>query len=94
MQETWFDPWVEKIPLEKGMPIHSSILTWRTPQTEEPSRPQSWGHKESDRTKQRSFSFSPLQKNLVNPWHEHLTLDEPLVKGIHGYHYSSSLGWF
>jgi len=27
-------------PLEKGMAIHSSILTWRIPWTEEP-----WNHK-------------------------------------------------
>ena len=26
IQETRFDPWVRKIPLEKGMVIHSSIL--------------------------------------------------------------------
>ena len=31
-----FDPWVGKIPLEKGMAPHSSILTWRIPWTEEP----------------------------------------------------------
>ena len=28
-------------PLEKEMAIHSSILTWRIPWTEEPGRPQS-----------------------------------------------------
>ena len=31
-----FDPWVGKIPLEEGMAIHSSILAWRFPWTEEP----------------------------------------------------------
>ena len=30
-------------PLEKGMAIHSSILAWRNPQTEEPGRLQSMG---------------------------------------------------
>ena len=30
-----FDPWVEKIPLEKEMATHSSILAWRIPWTEE-----------------------------------------------------------
>ena len=30
-------------PLEKGMATHSSILAWRTPQTEEPGRLQSMG---------------------------------------------------
>ena len=38
-------------PLEKGMAIHSSILSWRIPQTEEPGGLQSQGHKESDPTK-------------------------------------------
>ena len=41
MQETWFDPWVRKIPLEKGMATHSSILAWRIPCTEEPGGLQS-----------------------------------------------------
>ena len=30
-----FDPWSED-PLEKGMAIHSSILAWKIPWTEEP----------------------------------------------------------
>ena len=30
-------------PLEEGMAIHSSILAWRTPQTEEPGRLWSMG---------------------------------------------------
>ena len=30
-------------PLEEEMAIHSSILAWRTPQTEEPGRLQSLG---------------------------------------------------
>ena len=34
--------WVQSLgwedPLEKGMATHSSILTWRIPGTEEPSR--------------------------------------------------------
>ena len=33
-----FDPWVGKIPLEEGMATHSSILAWKIPWTEEPSR--------------------------------------------------------
>ena len=31
-----FNPWVRKIPLEKEMVTHSSILAWRVPWTEEP----------------------------------------------------------
>ena len=30
-----FDPWVRKIPLEKGMATHSGILAWRIQRTEE-----------------------------------------------------------
>ena len=37
-------------PLEEGMAIHSSILAWRIPWTEEPGGLQSMGHKESDTT--------------------------------------------
>ena len=39
-----FNPWVGKIPLEKGMATHSSILAWRSPWTEEPGRLIPWGH--------------------------------------------------
>ena len=35
MQETWFNPWVGKIPLEREMAPHSSILAWKIPWTEE-----------------------------------------------------------
>ena len=36
MQETWIPSLGQADPLEKGMATHSSILTWRIPQTEEP----------------------------------------------------------
>jgi len=35
-------------PLEKGMAVHSSILAWRIPWTEEPGRLQSMRSQESD----------------------------------------------
>ena len=37
-------------PLEKEMAIHSSILAWRIPWTEEPKRLQSMESRESDMT--------------------------------------------
>ena len=37
-------------PLEKEMEIHSSILAWKTPWTEEPGGLQSMGWQESDMT--------------------------------------------
>ena len=38
-----FDPWIGKIPLEKEMPTHSSILAWKIPQTKELGGLQSMG---------------------------------------------------
>ena len=43
MQETWVRSLHQEDPLEKGMATHSSILVWRIPWTEEPSRLQSMG---------------------------------------------------
>ena len=37
-------------PLEKGMATHFSVLAWRIPWTEEPSRLQSMVSKKSDMT--------------------------------------------
>ena len=42
-----FDPCVRKIPLEKGMATHSSILAWRILWTEKPDGLQSMGVSES-----------------------------------------------
>ena len=41
MQETWVCFLGQEDPLEKEMATHSSILAWRIPWTEEPSRLQS-----------------------------------------------------
>ena len=43
VQETLFDPWVRKIPLEEEMATHSSILAWNIPWTEEPGGQQFMG---------------------------------------------------
>ena len=40
-QETWVQSLGQEDPLEKGMAIHSSILAWRIPWTEEPGELQS-----------------------------------------------------
>ena len=50
MQETWVQSVGQDNPLGKGMAIHSSILAWRIPWTEDPVGLQSMGHKESDST--------------------------------------------
>ena len=43
MQETWVLFLGREDPLEKEMAIHSSILAWKIPWTEEPGRLQSMG---------------------------------------------------
>ena len=45
-------------PLEKGMTTHSSLLTWRTPWTEEPEQLQSMESKELDSTEQMHFLYN------------------------------------
>ena len=44
-------------PLKKGMAIHSNILAWRIPGTEEPSGLQSTGHKELDMTQRLTLTL-------------------------------------
>ena len=43
MQETWVQSLGWDDPLEKGKTMHSRILAWRIPWTEEPGRLQSMG---------------------------------------------------
>ena len=45
-------------PLEKEMAIHSRTIAWKIPRTEEPSRLQSMGRKESNTTQQLHFHFT------------------------------------
>ena len=50
MQETWVRFLSQEDPLEKEMAIHSSIIAWEIPWTEEPGRLQSMGSQESGMT--------------------------------------------
>ena len=43
MQDMWALSLDPEDPLAEGVATHSSILTWKTPRTEEPGRPQSIG---------------------------------------------------
>ena len=54
--------WGQEDPLEEEMATHSSILAWRIPWTEDPSRLQSMGHKESDMTEQLNTQVPTEQK--------------------------------
>ena len=49
VQETWVQFLDQEDPLEKEMAIHSSILAWRIPWTEEPGGLQSLGSKSRTR---------------------------------------------
>ena len=43
-------PLGQEDPLEEKMAVHSVILAWRLPWTEEPAGYSPWGRKDSDRT--------------------------------------------
>ena len=62
MQETRVQSLGGEDPLEKGMAIHSSFLSWRIPWTEEPGRHSPWRCKGSDMTKQLILSLSGERK--------------------------------
>ena len=57
MQETQIQSLGREDPLEKAMAIHSSILAWAIPWTEEPGGPQSLRFKESDMTEQLTLLY-------------------------------------
>jgi len=58
MRETWVQSLGWEDPLEKGTTTHSSILAWRIPRTEEPSRLQSIQSQELDMTQRLSLTNS------------------------------------
>ena len=66
MQETWVPSLGQEDPLEKGMEIHSGILAWRIPWTEEPAGLQSLG---SQRVGHYWVTFT-----ITNPVWSHLNL--------------------
>ena len=64
MQDNWVQFLGQEDPLEKEMVIHSSILAWEIPWTEEPGGLQSMGSQESDMTQRLNHhhglnDFSP-----------------------------------
>ena len=68
MQETQVQSLGQEDLLEREMASHSSILAWKIPWTEEPSRLYTpWGRKESDTTKQLHFLFLLLLYFSVFP---------------------------
>ena len=47
------------------MAIHSSILAWKIPQTEEPGGLQSMGSQESDMTQQLNYNNENVIRNKI-----------------------------
>ena len=68
-RETWVQSLGGEDPLEEGMATYASILAWRIPWTEDPSRLQSMG---SQRVRHdyvtATFTFSPVLKLLIPQW--------------------------
>ena len=54
------------VRLEKGMATHSSILTWRIPQREEPGRLQSMELQESDSPIPSLYKRNKSHKSLLS----------------------------
>ena len=65
MHDTWIRSLVGENPLEKEMATHSSSLAWKTPWMEECGRLQTWGPKESDKTKRLHFHFDTVFNFLI-----------------------------
>ena len=92
MWETWVRYLGQKYTLEKEMATHSSILAWRIPWTEEPSRLQSMG---SQRVRHDwatslhfslslqifSFSFKYSRISFITSWIS--KLKSPSIKEFH-----------
>ena len=64
MQETQVRSLGQEDSLEKGMAIHSSVLAWKIPWTEEPASYSPWGHKESDRTEQTEHTVVMIMTQI------------------------------
>ena len=62
-------------PLEEGMAIHSSILAWRIPRTEDPGRLWSTGSQSQTRLKQLSSSSSRTSSTTDESGYFCLSLD-------------------
>ena len=70
----WFDPWVRKILLEKGMATHSSILTWRIPWTENPGGLQFIGSQRVGCSLECTSTFCNIYLLFISLMHKWLSL--------------------
>ena len=78
VRETWVLSLGQQDPLEKGMAIHSSILAWRIPWTEEPSGLQSMGSQRVGHDwSTNTFTFFPWIILIVH-WQPFVIMTEEL----------------
>ena len=68
IQETWVRSLGWEDPLEEEMAIHSSILAWKIPWTEEPGGLQSMGFKELDMTEHACRQATKFGAFFHIPW--------------------------
>ena len=76
MQETQVQSLDQKDPLKKSMAMHSRILAWRIPWTEESGGLQSTGSQRVDKTEQLTLSLSVIKYGTSQMA---LVLKNPLV---------------
>ena len=68
MWETWVQSLGQEDPLEKEMAIHSRILAWRIPWTDEPGRLQSLGSQRVGHDRgTNTFTFFQGSGSMRNP---------------------------
>ena len=63
MRETWVRSLGWEDPLEQEMAIHSGIIAWKIPWTEEPGRLQSMGSQ--SQTRLRDFTFMHVLRGMI-----------------------------
>ena len=90
MQETWIQSLYQEDPLAKGMTIHSSILAWRIPQTDKPGRATAYGVKDSDITKQLTYTHTNMDMIINKIGLEVVCVD---LSGSHQYQLNQGMVW-
>ena len=67
IQELWVRSLSREDPLEKEMAMHSSILAWKFPWTEEPGGHSPWSHEVSDTTELTGTDRQDWNPGLQTP---------------------------
>ena len=67
-QEMWVQSLGREDPLEEGMETHSSVLAWRIPWTEEPSRLQPMGSQKTGHDWSNLAHMHLDKYTLMNIW--------------------------